>query len=90
MAGDKFELVDEVFDDDDDNGDRGDIGDNEDTDDEQPSRDDDDDVDIFSLHNLAEKTSSSSISESELVGFEAGGPGANIPAACKFCSNSSS
>lgn len=85
IMGDKFELVDDVFDDTDDRGDNGDIGD--DTDDEQPSRDDDD-VDIFSLQIRAVNTSSSSISESELGGFDTGVMG-NLPAARKLCSNSS-
>lgn len=85
MIGDKFELVDDVFDDTDDNGDSGDIGDSDDIDDEQPSRDD---VDIFSLQIRAVNTSSSSISESELGGFDTGGTG-NLPAARKLCSSSS-
>jgi len=72
IIGDKFELVDDVF---------------EDTDDEQPSRDDD--GDILSLHIRAVNTSSSSISESELGGFDTGGTGASLPAARKLCSNSS-
>lgn len=90
MMGDKFELVDDVFDDTDDSGDSGDIGDE--IDDEQPSRDnndDDDDADILSLQLRAVNTSSSSISESELVGFEAVGTG-SLPAARKLCSSSSS
>lgn len=89
IIGDRFELVEEVFDDiddTDDNGDNGDIGDSEDTDDEQPSRDD---GDIFSLNMRAVNTSSSSISESELGGFDTGGTG-NLPAARKLCSSSSS
>lgn len=85
IIGDKFELVDEVFDDTDD---KGDIGDSDETDDEHPSRDDDDDGDIFSLQIRAVNTSSSSISESELGGFDTGGTG-NLPAARKLCSNSS-
>ncbi len=86
IIGDKFELVDDVFDDTDDNGDSGDIGDSDEIDDEQPSRDDD--GDIFSLQIRAVNTSSSSISESELGGFETGGTG-SLPAARKLCSSSS-
>jgi len=87
IIGDKFELVDDVFEDTDDKGDNGDIGERDDTDDEQPSRDDD--GDILSLHIRAVNTSSSSISESELGGFDTGGTGASLPAARKLCSNSS-
>lgn len=87
IIGDKFELVDEVFDDTDDRGESGDIGDSDDTDDEQPSRDDDD-GDIFSLQMRAVNTSSSSISESELGGLDTGRIG-SLPAARKLCSNSS-
>lgn len=85
MIGDRFELVDDVFDDTDDSGDNGDIGDRDEIDDEQPSRDDD--VDILSLRVV--NTSSSSISESELGGFDAVGTG-SLPAARKLCSSSNS
>lgn len=90
IIGDIFELVDEVFDDTDDSGDNGDIGDSDEIDDEQPSRDEvDDDGEILSLQLRAVNTSSSSISESELGGFDAVGTG-SLPAARKLCSSSSS
>lgn len=80
-SGDKFELVDVDFDD---------VGD-----DRVDGVDDDIDeehspvmLEHFSLISLAVNTSSSSISESELGAVD-DGAGANLPAARKFCSNSS-